>query len=160
MEGKKLSFGKRLKSLRIKNDLSQQEIADRLNLNRSTYARYELDQTQPDFDTLQKIADFYDVSIDFLLGRENKSLKHETNGDWIPKLNEKDEKDIALRLEAIAQDIESQTSLSFNGEPMDEDTKELVLAQIERNLRLAKQLAKQKFTPKKYRKNKEDDEQE
>lgn len=51
----------------------------------------------------------------------------------------------------MIDELESDTSLAFDGEPMDDDTRELVLAQIERNLRLTKQHAKQKFTPKKYR---------
>lgn len=64
-----LTYGQRLKSLREAQNMSQQDLADKLKINRSTYARYELGQTQPDFDTLQKIADFYEVSIDYLLGR-------------------------------------------------------------------------------------------
>nr|DAL87881.1 MAG TPA: repressor protein [Caudoviricetes sp.] len=67
----KLNYGQRLKSLRESKDLSQQELADRLKINRSTYARYELGQTQPDFDTLQKLADYFDVSTDYILGRTN-----------------------------------------------------------------------------------------
>jgi transcriptional regulator with XRE-family HTH domain len=67
--GTKLDYGKRLKSLRDSRNLSQQELADRLRLNRSTYARYELNQTQPDLDTLKKIADFYDVSVDYIMER-------------------------------------------------------------------------------------------
>lgn len=82
------------------------------------------------------------MSTDYLLGRTEKKY-------W--ELNEKDEKDIAKRLEAIKNDLESGTGLAFDGEPMDDITKELVIAQIENNMRSARIASKQKFTPKKYR---------
>lgn len=63
-----MKYGAIFKSLRTEKKLSQQELADHMQINRSTYARYETSQTQPDFDTLFKLATFYDVSIDYLLG--------------------------------------------------------------------------------------------
>lgn len=70
----------------------------------------------------------------------------------LPQLTDKNEKDIAKKLESILDSMETDTALSFDGEPMDEETKELVRAAIESNLILTKQLAKKKFTPKKHRK--------
>lgn len=142
-----MNYGERLKRLREDRKLSQQQLADRLNINRSTYARYELGQTQPDYETLQRLADFYEVSVDYLFGRENNNN--------LPGLTPKDEKDIAKQLEKIVEAMDSDTGLAFDGEPMDEETKELVKTAIKSNLELTKQLAKQKFTPKKYRKDKE-----
>ena len=63
-----MKYGAIFKSLRTEKKLSQQELAAHMQINRSTYARYETSQTQPDFDTLFKLATFYDVSIDYLLG--------------------------------------------------------------------------------------------
>ncbi|RJS59177.1 hypothetical protein CJ483_03100 [Bacillus sp. PK3_68] len=68
-----MEYGERLKKLRNERGISQQEFADRLKINRSTYARYELGKTQPDFETLQKIADYYSVTIDFILGRSDNT---------------------------------------------------------------------------------------
>lgn len=65
-----MTFGERLKLLRTRKQLSQQALSDRLGLNRSTYARYETDDNQPDYDTLQTLADFFEVTVDYLLGRE------------------------------------------------------------------------------------------
>ncbi|WP_339233915.1 helix-turn-helix domain-containing protein [Oceanobacillus sp. FSL W7-1281] len=78
----------------------------------------------------------------------------ESNKNDLPELTEKEERDVAKDLQDIIDDLESGTSLAFDGEPMDDDTRELVLAQIERNLRTTKKHAKKKFTPKKYRDNK------
>lgn len=74
-----MKYGERLKQLRNNKGLSQKELTDRLNLNRSTYARYETSSTQPDFQTLIKLAKFYNVSIDFLLG--NSDDPNETKDD-------------------------------------------------------------------------------
>lgn len=63
-----MEYGKRLRELRNNRGLSQKELTDRLKINRSTYARYETEATQPDYETLTKIASFYGVSIDYILG--------------------------------------------------------------------------------------------
>lgn len=48
--------------------MSQQEFADIVNINRSTYAGYEAEGREPDFATLVLIAKFYQVTTDYLLG--------------------------------------------------------------------------------------------
>jgi len=75
-----MQYGDILRKLRSSKGLSQKELTDRLQINRSTYARYETSSTQPDFETLAKLSDFYDVSVDYILGREEKkspSWSHE-----------------------------------------------------------------------------------
>ena len=68
------------------------------------------------------------------------------------QLNQKDERDIAKRLENTLNALEdSQESLMFSGEPLDDETRELLKASLENSLKIAKINAKQKFTPKKYR---------
>ncbi|MCK8825363.1 helix-turn-helix domain-containing protein [Fuchsiella alkaliacetigena] len=62
----------RLKELRKKEELSQRELAKKLNLSGSTIGMYEAGKRKPDSDTLQKIASFFDVSVDYLLGRTNE----------------------------------------------------------------------------------------
>ena len=74
-----MSFGMRLKKQRETMNLSQQELASRLNLSQSTIAYYELDKKQPPHATLNKIASFFDVSIDYLLGRTNDSVSTSSN---------------------------------------------------------------------------------
>lgn len=78
-----MNYGERLKKLRESKKLSQQQLAEKLNINRSTYARYELGQTQPDFETLEKLADFFEVSTDYLLGREETYKKVSINGSEV-----------------------------------------------------------------------------
>lgn len=66
-------------------------------------------------------------------------------------LTPKDERDIAKDLQKILSNLESNEALAFNGEPLDAETKELMRISLENSMRLAKQLAKKKFTPKKYK---------
>ena len=64
-----MSLGNKLKYLREKNNLTQSELAKILNKSRSTIAGYEINDRQPDLDTLQKIAEYFNVSTDYLLDR-------------------------------------------------------------------------------------------
>lgn len=68
----------RLKSLRTHRNITQSDLAKRIGVARTTYAMYEQGQREPDYDTLQKIADFYDVSTDYLLGRTDQLENHYT----------------------------------------------------------------------------------
>ncbi|MFW6377585.1 MAG: helix-turn-helix domain-containing protein [bacterium] len=62
-------FNKRLKQLRKENNLTQKELSEILNIGESTLSHYENKDREPNFDTLIKIADLFDVSLDYLLGR-------------------------------------------------------------------------------------------
>lgn len=66
-------FNKKLIELRKNLKLSQYELAERLGFSRGKLANYEQGTRQPDFETLEKIADFFDVTIDYLLGRDEIS---------------------------------------------------------------------------------------
>ena len=59
----------KIKELRIKNGYSQQKISKLLNISQSNYSKYERNEIEPNIETLKKIADFYNVSLDFLCSR-------------------------------------------------------------------------------------------
>lgn len=61
-----------LKNLRKKNNYSQTEIAQKLNVVQATYNGYETEKYEPNIETLCKLADIYGVSLDYLIGREFK----------------------------------------------------------------------------------------
>lgn len=63
----------RLKSLREDRDLTQREIAERLNIAQNTYSQYENGVHQLPIDILMKLADFYATSTDYILERTNES---------------------------------------------------------------------------------------
>lgn len=67
-----MNFGNRLKTLRIKKKLTQQQLADLLGLTKSVISAYENGLRYPTYDVLIKIARIFKVSTDFLLGVEIK----------------------------------------------------------------------------------------
>ena len=68
-------FDKILKLLRNEKNMSQQELADALGISKSSINMYERGERQPNFEVLETIADFFNVDIDYLLGRTNKTTK-------------------------------------------------------------------------------------
>lgn len=62
----------RLKELRKESKKNQTDIANYLHISQSNYGKYELKSIQPDIQTLCKLADYYNVSLDYLVGREFK----------------------------------------------------------------------------------------
>lgn len=72
IKGGEIMLGETLVKLRLNLSLSQNLVAEKLNVSAATYNRYEKNQRSPDNATLVLLADFYNVSIDFLLGRSDK----------------------------------------------------------------------------------------
>lgn len=66
------NFSNTLYNLRTEYNLKQKELAGKLGLTQRKISYYECGKVEPDLDTLLLIADFFNVSIDFLLGREVK----------------------------------------------------------------------------------------
>lgn len=63
-------FRKNIYELRTLNRFTQREVAQRLGISQPSYIRYENGSAEPTLENLVKIADLYDVSVDFLLGRK------------------------------------------------------------------------------------------
>ena len=69
-------FTKRLRALREDSDIKQKEIAEALQIKPNTYNRYECGVNEPDMAMLIKLADYFGVSLDFLLGHQPKDTSH------------------------------------------------------------------------------------
>ena len=63
-------FCERLIEQRKLNKITQRELADRLGIKQPSYIRYEKGESEPSLENLVKIADAFDISVDYLLGRE------------------------------------------------------------------------------------------
>lgn len=77
-------YGKRLKELREQRGYSQEELAKLLNTSRSRIGMYEQGRRQPDFEMQETIADLFNVTIDYLFGREEEKIKSELEKLNIP----------------------------------------------------------------------------
>lgn len=67
-----VDFGRKLKTLRLQNDLTQAQLASKLGLTKSVVSAYETNLRLPSYDVLIHIAKIFNVSTDYLLGLENK----------------------------------------------------------------------------------------
>lgn len=70
-------FSLKLKILREERGLSQQAFATRMGISQSTVGMWESGKREPNFNTVQKIADFFNVSVDYLLGRSEDTALNE-----------------------------------------------------------------------------------
>lgn len=139
-----MSLVRRIKGLCDEKKVTFAEVERRIGISNGQIRRW--DNVSPKSETLQKVADYFDVSTDYLLGRTEVKRSIE--------LTEKDEKDIQKELQNIINGLEGNSYAAFDGQTIDdmeEEDKELLIASLENTLRIAKKIAKQKYTPKKYR---------
>ena len=146
----------RVKGLADKQKISIVELEEKLGFSRnslyswktppsddSLYAPWK--KNKPSIDKLNAVADYFGVTTDYLLGRTDT-----------PEFTTKDEKDVQRILEDLINGLSNENSLAFlknGGVEIDEEDAELLRDSLERTVRRSKILAKEKFTPKKYRKN-------
>ncbi len=113
-------FKTRIKELREKEGLSMQQLAEKIGVNKSRVGMWENMGSVPRMDALKKISEFFDVSIDYLLGNDNTSFLDKENKKLnslqrnLGKLNEKELEKAENMLKAVFEDI-------FNDEEDDDD---------------------------------------
>ena len=151
-------IGERIKQRRLELGYTADTLAKMLNKNRATIYRYENgDIENMPIDVLEPLAKALNTTPAYLMGwSSEQSTKKNPNAQTSTNMsvnNSKDERDIQKRLQSILDDLDSSAALSFyNGDQeMDEDTKNLLRISLENSIRLAKERAKQKFTPNKYK---------
>ena len=136
-----MTLGEKIKARRIELGLSVDEIAERISRNRATVYRYEN-------------SDIGDIPTGVLetLAKALLTTPAQLMG-WEEELSDRDKNDIAQTMEQfIAQLSNPSEALMFDGEPLDEESRDLLLASLENSLKLGKMMAKKKFTPDKYKK--------
>ncbi len=89
-----MDIGSRLIELRKKQGLSQAALSQQLGINRSTYAEWEIGRRRPELDSLIKLAEFYKVSTDFILGLDKATLAASRSDDPLADLPEEARKSV------------------------------------------------------------------
>ncbi|MGN9161191.1 MULTISPECIES: helix-turn-helix domain-containing protein [unclassified Clostridium] len=145
------TLGIRLKELRKKHGLTQKSLADILLIDNSSISKYENDKAIPENELLQRIADFFSVSVDYLLGRSDISSPKKSTFDDL-ELNPKDKKDIEKIFNSTLESLENQEGLMLSGNPINDEDWELLKSAIQNGIEYAKKMNKIKYTPKKYKK--------
>ena len=92
------SFGTRLANLRREHNLTQNDIADRLNISAQAVSKWENDLTSPDIDTLIKLSDIFDITVDELLGKQKKETV------YLPVEERKDINKLMLKIRVLSVD--------------------------------------------------------
>jgi transcriptional regulator with XRE-family HTH domain len=132
-----------IESLCRERGITGSKMCDDLGISRSTMTELRKGRAKTmNLEKAGKIADYFGVSTDYLLGKTPT-----------PSLTRRDERDIEKRLEETLNQLEGeQGGLMFSGAPMDDSTRELLILSLRNSMEIAKHAAKQKYTPKKYSK--------
>ncbi len=113
-------LGKRLKALREKKGISQKFVATKIGVNNSTLSGYESGYREPDGETLLRLADFYEVTTDYLLGRSNNT---QLSGNTETLINDID---LGLSIDEIME----KYNLKFEGDPLMKDDVEKIITVV------------------------------
>lgn len=94
-----------LKEIRVRNGLSQQQAADALGICRSAYCNYEIGRRSPDFATIKKLADFYNISLDAFddtdkIALNDKSEYESSAPKYLSELSKK-ERDLIVKFRLL-----------------------------------------------------------
>lgn len=119
--------------------------ADEIGISRATVTNWKKNGYSPRENVMRKVADYFDISVDSLLNTPETQKA--------PTLNKKDERDIAKTLEQLRETLENEEGLMFYGDPMSNEAKESILAAMKLGVQAAKLKNKEKYTPKKYKKD-------
>lgn len=115
-----MSFGKRLKQARNNKKLLQSEVANRLGIDDTTISKYENDKSEPDNKTIKELATLYEVSVDWLVGRNKKE------NEYSPPQS---------KIDLIIKKVEDELGVSLKDDP-------LILENLENTIKMYAQLKK------------------
>lgn len=122
------TFGKRLRELRTARNLKQQELADYIGRAKGTISQYERDIRQADDETKKILADYFEVTVDYLIG--NSDLMH------YPKTGESERKRelIAQRLDEILE----KNGVVKPGEDLNDEQVEWLMKLVDKAIEMNK----------------------
>ena len=129
-----------------KYGVTSYKVSKDTGVTQTSLSNWKSGRNTPSTKTLQKIADYFGVSVDYLMtGKEETSDKE-------PQLKPKDERDIKNIL-ANTEQLLKQDGLMFDGDPASPEAIESILSAMQIGMEMAKKKNKGKYTPKKYKKD-------
>lgn len=142
-----MSVVKKIKDLAYEKGINIAALEREIGL--ANGAIYKWDKSSPTMDKLKKVADYFNVSLDYFLDKMNQegsSSLYATS-----TLTDKEEKDVAKTMRKLREQLMSEQGLMFDGEVLDKETAQLLLEAIEQQERIVK-FINRKYTRKDYRK--------
>lgn len=145
-ETQKLTAYEIFEKLCEKKGITAYRVSKETGVTTATLTSWKQGKYTPKREKLQKIADYFGVTVEYFTGEEKNDDPHE--------LTAKDERDIAKDMENIRNKLlnGSDGPLSYDGEPIPEEDAELLLGQIELMMRRLKPINKEKYNPNKNKK--------
>ncbi|MSA01099.1 helix-turn-helix domain-containing protein [Lactonifactor sp. BIOML-A3] len=134
-------------SLLKKYGVTTYQVAKATGISTASFTGWKQGKWNFKQDKLQKIADYFGVTVDYLITGNDSPDKKES------LLTTKDERDISKILEQTRQQLLSQEGLMFDGDPASPEAIESILSAMQIGMELAKKKNKEKYTPKKYKKD-------
>lgn len=128
-----------------KYGVSAYKVSKATGVTQSTLSDWKRGRSTPKSENMKKLADYFGVSIDYLMTGMEESQKE-------PQLKPKDEKDIKNIL-ANTEQLLKQDGLMFDGNPASPEAIESILSAMQIGMEMAKKKNKEKYTPKKYKKD-------
>ena len=130
----------RVKKLAQERGISLPALEAELGFGNSTIVKW--DKSTPNADKLNAVAKYFDVTMDYLL-----------NGNDDTSLTTRDERDISKIIEQTKVQLLSQEGLMFDGDPASPEAINSILDAMQIGMEMAKKKNKEKYTPKKYKKD-------
>lgn len=105
-------FPDRLKELRLAAGLTQVELAEKLGLSKGAVGNYEAGKRSPDYETLEAIADYFNVELDYLQGRTNSRPEYTLEEQWVISCFRNADADTREGIKAILRRFDKKDSAS------------------------------------------------
>lgn len=132
--------------LRDEHGVKDADVVRETGITKSTFSDWKNGRSKPKNDKLQKIADYFGVTLDYLTTGKEETVKETI-------LTQKDERDIEKILNKTREQLLSQEGLMFDGDPATPEAIESILSAMQVGMEMAKKKNKEKYTPKKYKKD-------
>ena len=132
-----------------KNGVTPYKISKETGVSQSTLSDWKRGLSTPKIDKLQKIANYFGVSVEYLQTGKEPETQIVTDKSSLTKRDTK-------QIESILSDTEAllkQDGLMFDGDPASPEAIESILSAMKIGMEMAKQKNKEKYTPKKYKKD-------
>lgn len=140
-----MGISENIKLLREQYGLSQKELGQIAGVSDKAVSTWEQGIKEPRMGAIQKIADHFGIQKSNII--EDNGLQSQSI-----TLTPRDERQIAADLEKMLADLDSKNAMAaMGGTVEDDEDRELLKASLQATMRLAKKIAKEKYTPKKYR---------
>ena len=136
-----MSFSQRLEHLMQRDGITKYRISKTVGCSATTVANW-LSGTAPTGEYLQKLSEMFGVSVDYLLGNEEKPAPENRNG-----LSIKEQKDIAKKVDAFMASLENEKDLMFDGDPASDEALEDLRRAITVGYEMARIKNREKYNP-------------